>query len=669
MTFSVYGVTARAVTVGFMGCNAPCEVLRGGHMRSRGGLLYVVRRGQRRLVTVGALVLALAAGSVSAEATPPKAPSPVASAEDSSPSRQPVAKAAKDPAGKAEAAAAEPTTDNAVYAYDAAGRLVGVTDPDGETARYRYDKAGNRLGVDRFASSTVSVLSVVPVRAAPGAKVTVSGTGFSPTAANNAVTFGGSRATVSSATTTRLTVTVPSGAASGKVAVTVGSASAEATESFTVAPSGPTISKVEPSAGAPGAEVFISGTGFAATATENVVRFNGLVAVVKEHTSTSTTVEVPPNARTGRVELDTPDGSVTAPGDFTVTQDANEALFDTTMRASVNDPDPSQVAVVTAEHKTRILFDAERGDAIGFGLEGASFSSRADISVVSPQGATIASSNFLGTSADWEVLDLPVSGTYQFVIDPRSSDTGSVAVLLSKPAIGSLAFDGPTVSTSLSRMGQDGSWTFTAAKGESLSIAVDATAMATYLRCFLYLPDGTRADNLPAPNGDSGYLDIDSLTQTGQYTLRCDPDSGGTGTAKVTVSHYVQGGTISPTGASTSLQLARPGQDGIATFTGTVGDYVSLGSTATTVPSYATIAISGPDGKSITSFTSAPGRDGDWDSGALTAAGTYTVRVTGRKLETGKVTLTLSRPAAACALPLGGAGGRRGTTRCARRVH
>ncbi|WP_455753186.1 RHS repeat-associated core domain-containing protein [Streptomyces chartreusis] len=544
-----------------------------------------------------------------------------------------------------------------------------MTDPGGETARYRYDKAGNRLGVDRFASSSVSVLSVVPVHAAPGAKVTISGTGFSSIAANNAVTFGGSKASVSSASVTRLAVTVPAGAVSGKVAVTVGGASAEAAESFTVASSGPTISKVEPSSGAPGAEVVISGDGFAAAATENVVRFNGLVAVVKHHTRTSLTVEVPPNARTGRVELDTPDGSVTAPGDFTVAQDANEALFDTTMRASVNDPDPSQVSVVTAEHKTRILFDAERGDAIGFGLEGASFSSRADISVVSPQGATVASSNFLGASADWEVLDLPVSGTYQFVIDPRSSDTGSVAVLLSKPAAGSVAFDGPTVSTSLSRMGQDGSWTFTAAARESLSLAVDATAMATYLRCFLYLPDGTRGNMLPAPNGDSGYLDIDSLTQTGQYTLRCDPDSGGTGTAKVTVSHYVRAGLLSATGTSTSLDLARPGQDGIATFTGAVGDYVSLGSTATTVPSYATIAISGPDGGSITSFTSAPGRDGDWDSGALAAAGTYTVRVTGRKLETGKVTLTLSRPAAAGALPLGGAAVKATVSRPGQNIH
>ncbi|GAA4027034.1 hypothetical protein GCM10022232_85930 [Streptomyces plumbiresistens] len=642
-------------------------------MRSGNGLLCVISEKRRRLLTVGALVLALAVGSVSADAVPLPEPTPQttgAAKADVRSSSQPPLTATGSPGQTPDVSAAEPTTDNAVYAYDAAGRLVGVTDPDGETARYRYDKAGNRLGIDRFTSSTLTVLSVVPVRAAPGARVTLSGTGFSSTTANNTVTFGGKTATITSASATRLVVTIPSNAVSGKVAATVGGSTTEAAESFTVASAGPTISKVEPSSGAPGAPVVLSGSGFAATATENVVRFNGIVAEVKTHTGTSLTVEVPPNGRTGRVELDTPDGSATAPGDFTVTQDASEALFDTTMRASITDPDPSQVAVVSAEHKARILFDAERGGAIGFGLEGASFSSRSDISLISPQGTTVASGNFLSTSADWEVNNLPESGTYQFVIDPRgTTDVGSVAVMLSEPASGQLTFDGPTVTTSLPRMGQDSSWTFAAAKGESLSIAVDATAMSSYLRCYLYSPDGSQAGTLPAPNGDSGYLDIDALAQTGQHTLRCDPDSGGTGTAKVTISHYVQAGPLGPTSASTTLELTRPGQDGIATFTGAVGDYISLGSTATTVPSYATVAISGPDGNSVTSFTSAPGRDGDWDSSALTAAGSYTVRVTGRKLETGKVTLTLSRPADAGTLPLGGAAVKATVTRPGQNIH
>ncbi len=634
-------------------------------MRSRGGILRTVRSGRQRLVTVGVLVLALSAGTVSADAMPPQPDlSQAPASSQATPPQQKVA-----PSADAGSAAAEPTTDNAVYAYDAAGRLVGVTDPDGETARYRYDEAGNRLGIDRYSSSTLSVLSLVPVRAKADAKVTLSGTGFSPTATGNAVTFGGKTATVTSASATRLVVTVPSDAVSGKVAVTVGGKTVEATESFTVAPSGPTISKIEPVSGAVDSQVVLTGTGFAAAATENVVRFNGIVAEVKERNSTSLTVEVPPNARTGRVELDTPDGSATAPSDFTVTKDA-ESLFDTTMRASVTDPDPSQVAVVVPDHKARILFDADRGDVIGFGLQGATFSSRADISLVSPQGNTVASSNFLDTSADWEVLDLPETGTYQFVIDPRSiTDTGSVAVLLSKPAGEAVAFDGPTVTTSLSRMGQDGAWTFTAAKGESLSVGVDAAAMSSYVRCYVYLPDGKQGNYLPVPNGDSNSLDIDSLTQTGQYTLRCDPDSGGTGTVKVTISHYVQAGTLDPAGASPTLDLARPGQDGVATFTGAAGDYLSLGATATTVPTYATITISGPDGKSVTSFTSAPGRDSEWDSGALTAAGTYTVRVAGRKLDTGKVTLTLSKPADAGRLSLGGTAVKATVTRPGQNIH
>lgn len=108
-------------------------------------------------------------------------------------------------------AAAVAGISNAVYAYDALGRMVGVTDPSGETARYRFDAAGNRLAIERFSSGVLSVLSAVPVRAPAGAKLTLSGTGFSATAANNTVLFGDKAAAVISATATRLVVTVPHG--------------------------------------------------------------------------------------------------------------------------------------------------------------------------------------------------------------------------------------------------------------------------------------------------------------------------------------------------------------------------------------------------------------------------------------------------------------------------
>ncbi|MGW4240658.1 RHS repeat domain-containing protein [Streptomyces sp. NPDC004749] len=122
-------------------------------------------------MTVGALTLALSIGLVPAQAAPapqaPPAPASTAPApQDSAP--DPGARHAASQAGeaapgpRARASAPAPAIRDGIYAYDAARRLVGVTDPDGETARYRYDEAGNRLGVDRFPSTDLSSASAGP---------------------------------------------------------------------------------------------------------------------------------------------------------------------------------------------------------------------------------------------------------------------------------------------------------------------------------------------------------------------------------------------------------------------------------------------------------------------------------------------------------------------------
>lgn len=257
-----------------------------------------------RLLTVGTLVLALAAGTVSAQAESPiparsgrASASPSASLPASgAPKRGDSAPLSGQRGDKPSVSGtvAEPTTDNAVYAYDAAGRLVGVTDPGGETARYRYDAAGNRLGVDRFASSQLTVLSLVPLRAAAGGTVTLSGTGFSTTATSNMVTFGSKTAEVISASATQLKVKVPAGAEAGKVAVTIGGKTVQSPESFTLAPAGPSVSKLAPASGTVDTQVVLSGNGFATAATDNVVRFGGgVVAEVVTRTDTALTVKVP----------------------------------------------------------------------------------------------------------------------------------------------------------------------------------------------------------------------------------------------------------------------------------------------------------------------------------------------------------------------------------------
>jgi hypothetical protein len=62
--------------------------------------------------------------------------------------------------------------------------------------------------------------------------VTITGTNFDPTPANNEVSFNGSNATVTAATTTSLTVIVPSGATNGQVNVVTGGHDATSTNVF-----------------------------------------------------------------------------------------------------------------------------------------------------------------------------------------------------------------------------------------------------------------------------------------------------------------------------------------------------------------------------------------------------------------------------------------------------
>jgi FG-GAP-like repeat/Invasin, domain 3/IPT/TIG domain/Secretion system C-terminal sorting domain/FG-GAP repeat len=85
--------------------------------------------------------------------------------------------------------------------------------------------------VQRLSCQTINSFS--PLADTVGGSVTITGTAFSTTAGNNVVHFGQERATVTSASSTSLTVTVPASASYGPVSVTVvGAGTAYSTLSF-----------------------------------------------------------------------------------------------------------------------------------------------------------------------------------------------------------------------------------------------------------------------------------------------------------------------------------------------------------------------------------------------------------------------------------------------------
>jgi hypothetical protein len=81
---------------------------------------------------------------------------------------------------------------------------------------------------------TPTITSFTPSSGLVGSSVTITGTNFDPLAANNTVKFNGTTASVSTASTTSLSVTVPSGASTGTITVTTAGGTATSGSSFTV---------------------------------------------------------------------------------------------------------------------------------------------------------------------------------------------------------------------------------------------------------------------------------------------------------------------------------------------------------------------------------------------------------------------------------------------------
>src|SRR5262249_18339900 len=150
------------------------------------------------------------------------------------------------------------------------------------------------------------------------AHVALTGTGFSSTIGNDSVSFNGTAATVTSAGPTQLVVTVPSGATTGPVSVSVtGVGSAATSSDFTVgALPVAKITGLSTNVATSGTAVTISGHGFDANAAHDVVRFDGTIARIQAASPTSLQVVVPPATGSGAVSVTTPNGTTTGPDFF-----------------------------------------------------------------------------------------------------------------------------------------------------------------------------------------------------------------------------------------------------------------------------------------------------------------------------------------------------------------
>ena len=149
-----------------------------------------------------------------------------------------------------------------------------------------------------------------PTSGPVGTSVTINGANFTGA---TAVTFNGVSATYNVNSSTRITATVPAGAATGLIRVTTSAGSGSSTGNFIVKPG---ITSFAPMGGAVGTSVTITGTTFTGTTS---VKFNGTVGhSFTFNSDTQITTTVPPGATTGPISVTTPAGTATSASNFTL---------------------------------------------------------------------------------------------------------------------------------------------------------------------------------------------------------------------------------------------------------------------------------------------------------------------------------------------------------------
>lgn len=162
-----------------------------------------------------------------------------------------------------------------------------------------------------------TIISFSPISGSVGTVVSITGTNFNPTLANNILKFNGTLAIVTVVTPVSLTVAVPVGASTGKISITVEGITTNSEADFTVFDS-PEITNISPAYGLPGASVTITGKNFSSILSGNTVKFNTLAATLTAATSTSLTVTIPPGATTGKISITVHDLTATSSDDFVI---------------------------------------------------------------------------------------------------------------------------------------------------------------------------------------------------------------------------------------------------------------------------------------------------------------------------------------------------------------
>ncbi|HKQ05772.1 MAG TPA: LamG-like jellyroll fold domain-containing protein [Blastocatellia bacterium] len=504
-----------------------------------------------------------------------------------------------------------------------------------------------------------TITSFTPTIGTPGTAVSISGTNFDATPANNRSTFNVVNSTISAATTTSLTTSVPQ-AGSGHISVSTAYGKAVSGADFYIPPSPYTAANVE-----------FTGrmsVGTSGTATINTANKIGLMlfdGTINQHVSLYVSSGI-----TSSLFIYSPDGTLLASADnagggyvldpvtlpatgtYTILINAGGrtgsltlALYDAPDVTGTITPGGASVTKATTVpgQNIRLTFSGTAGHKVSLQISSITFAQVGGVSIINPNGIVLFSTSLPPSSQFVDAQTLPVTGTYTILLDPYQANTGSATCTLydATDVTGSISVGGSSVNVTIAVPGQSARYSFSGTTGQKVSLLISNRMINTNTVASVLKPDGTALATMTV-SSSVAFLDTMTLPVNGTYTAVVDPL--GTGTGTLTLALYDASditGTITPGGSAVTVSAGNPGQNARLTFSGTAAQRLSLNISSVTIGSTTSVSLLKPDGTTLTSVTANSSAGGWIDATSLPVTGTYTILVDPFDLYTGNMTLTL----------------------------
>ena len=475
------------------------------------------------------------------------------------------------------------------YVRDANGRVVAVTQSNGTSVQYSYDTLGHVGPVSApLSAGQLAIFAFMPTHGVAGAEVSLEGQGFSNSVANNNVSFNGTVATVLSASATQLVVSVPNGATTGPISVTVSGQTATTATSFVIDDTGapPSITQVNPLVVAVGGAVTVTGAHLDPIASGTTVQMGGVDMLMGlSQTDSQVQYTVPSNAVSGHVTVNTPYGSATSAAPVAVLpSNVVSALNGAPTSYLPTNGNATSFSTGAAGKSGVLTFDASPGGNDELTLNGVTItgSSNTQINVIvyGPTGTVVIATPCYTTNpgatcriALWNLA----SGTYTAVVSPV--DTSSIIgfnAFVEPDVIGpSLAANTPTAVNLAT--GQLARFTFHANAGDTYALQLSGVStiptnqtMTAYVYSPLSTPITVSNYYTSFAVTSSSTINLSNLPASGTYTVVVFTN-GIPGSGQLTLVSGVTG-TVTKGGAPQSYSTGTSGQNAYLTFTANAGD-------------------------------------------------------------------------------------------------